>query len=72
MTTKTKTTTITPAAVIGKSITLKAGTFVTRFGQRQRRSTDSIITVRRAEPARNGKTRIFWKSHGYIASALIG
>jgi hypothetical protein len=63
---------ITPTTVIGKAITIKAGTIVARAGQRAKRSADSIVTVRKAEAARNGKTRIFWKSHGIIASALIG
>ncbi len=56
---------------IGKPITIKAGTVVTRLGQRSKRSIDSQVTVRNQETARNGKTRVFWKSHGYIASALI-
>lgn len=57
---------------IGKPITIKAGTIVTRLGQRSKRAIDSQVTVRNQEAARNGKTRVFWKSHGYIASALIG
>lgn len=57
---------------IGKPITIKAGTIVTRLGQRSKRSIDSTVTIRNQEAARNGKTRVFWKSHGYIASALIG
>ena len=57
---------------IGKPITIKAGTIVTRLGQRQKRSVDSTVTIRNQEAARNGKTRVYWKSHGYIASALIG
>lgn len=57
---------------IGKPITIKAGTIVTRLGQRQKRTTDSTVTIRNQEAARNGRTRVFWKSHGYIASALIG
>lgn len=56
---------------IGKPITIKAGTIVNRLGQRSKRSIDSTVTVRNQEPARNGKVRVFWKSHGYIASALI-
>ena len=57
---------------IGKPLTIKAGTIVTRLGQRSKRSIDSTVTVRNQETARGGKTRVFWKSHGYIASALIG
>lgn len=57
--------------IAGKSITIKAGTIVTRAGFRTKRTADSTVTVRRAETARNGKTRVYWKSHGIIASALI-
>lgn len=57
---------------IGKPITIKAGTVVTRLGSRTKRTANTTVTVRNQEPARNGKTRVFWKSHGYIASALIG
>lgn len=55
----------------GKTIRLKAGTFVNRAGQLSKRQADSYITVRRAEPARNGKTRVYWKSMGYTVSALV-
>lgn len=56
---------------IGKTITIKAGTFVNRAGVRTKRAADSIVTVRNQEIARNGKMRVFWKSHGVMASALI-
>lgn len=57
--------------ITGKPITIKAGTIVIRAGQRAKRTTNSTVTVRRSEAARNGKTRVYWKSHGVIASALI-
>lgn len=57
---------------IGTPLTIKAGTIVTRLGSRAKRTIDSTVTIRNQESARNGKTRVFWKSHGYIASALIG
>lgn len=56
----------------GKSIKLKAGTFVKRDGKLTKRINDTIVTVSRTEQARNGKTRIYWKSNGRLASALIG
>lgn len=55
----------------GKSIYIEAGTFVRREGKLTKRTQPTIVTVTRAEPARNGKTRVFWKSHGVAASALV-
>lgn len=64
-------TTKTTTKIVGKAITIKAGTIVARAGTRSKRTADSIVTVRKAEIARGGKTRVYWKSHGVIASALI-
>jgi len=55
----------------GRQITIPAGTLVKREGQATKRKTSSVVTVRRHEPARDGKTRVFWKSNGVIASALV-
>ena len=57
---------------IGQSLIINAGTMVTRAGIRTKRATDSIVTIRKIEAARNGKTCVFWKSHGQTASALVG
>lgn len=54
---------------IGSKTTIKAGTRVTTQGRTTTRKTDSIVTVRAVESARNGKTRITWKSNGYLAYA---
>jgi S-adenosylmethionine:tRNA-ribosyltransferase-isomerase (queuine synthetase) len=62
--TKTKT-------LVGKSITIKAGTKVRTLGTTVSRTRDTQVTVRATETAKNGKTRVFWKSNGYQASALI-
>lgn len=55
----------------GKTIKVRAGTFVKREGKVTKRQRDAFVTVQRTEPARGGKTRIYWKSHGVAASALI-
>lgn len=59
------------ASYIGQKVTIKAGSTVTRAGTRTRRQADTTVTVRDQKPARNGKTRVFWKSNGYSANALI-
>lgn len=56
---------------IGKPITIKAGTIVTRLGQRSKRTVDTTVTVRNQETARGGKVRVYWKSHGYTAYANV-
>lgn len=55
----------------GRQITIPAGTIVKREGTASKRKTSSVVTVRKIEPARDGKTRVFWKSHGVLASALV-
>lgn len=55
----------------GKTIRIAAGTFVRREGSLAKRKQDAYVTVTRTEPARYGKTRVFWKSHGIAASALV-
>lgn len=61
----------TTAITTGKTITIKAGTIVTRDGIRTKRAADSTVTIRKIESARNGKTRVYWKSNGILASALV-
>ena len=56
---------------VGKQVTIKAGTRVTYQGRIRARKNDSVVTVRASQPARNGKTKITWKSHGYAATALV-
>lgn len=56
---------------IGQSITIQAGTTVTRLGMRAKRASDTIVTIRNQETIRNGKTRVYWKSNGYAAYATI-
>ena len=56
---------------IGKQLTIPAGARVRVLGETKIRKTESVVTVRDQEPARNGKVRVFWKSHGYRASALV-
>lgn len=55
----------------GRKVTIPAGTRVTRQGQTTKRSIDSRVTVRSAEQTRSGKTKVTWKSHGYMATAVL-
>jgi len=48
---------------VGKTLTIKAGTKVTRAGVTTKRTTDSQVTVRAQEIVR-GKLRVYWKSNG--------
>jgi len=56
---------------IGKSLTIKEGTKVTRAGRTASRKASSVVTVLAQEQGRGGKTRVFWKSHGVQASTTI-
>ena len=56
---------------VGKSLTIKGGTKVTRAGRTTTRKSSSVVTIRAQEVARSGKTRVFWKSHGVQASTTI-
>jgi hypothetical protein len=58
-------------AYTGQVVQIPAGKQVIRNGVRARQTRDTTVTVRNTAPARNGKTRIFWKSNGYVASALV-
>jgi len=55
----------------GRKVTIPAGTRVTRLGQTSKRTQDSQVTVRSIEQTKTGKTKIYWKSHGYLASAVL-
>ena len=56
---------------VGRRLTIKAGSYVTRGGVTTRRNVTSRVTVLSQEP-RNGKVRVSWKSHGVKATTLIG
>jgi hypothetical protein len=55
----------------GQSLYIPAGKRVIRNGTPSRQTRPTTITVRATKPARDGKTRVFWKSNGYKASALV-
>jgi hypothetical protein len=57
---------------VGKSLKIKEGMKVTRAGRTSARKVESVVTIRGQEPTRNGKTRVFWKSHGVKASTILG
>lgn len=52
-------------------VTIKAGTRVTVRGVTTKRTSDTTVTVRRTEKTRAGNTKVYWKSMGYIASAVL-
>lgn len=56
---------------VGQVVGILPGQVVQRFDGRYTQQRATAVTVRRLEAARDGKTRIFWKSGGYEASALI-
>ena len=56
---------------IGQQVTFKAGKQIIKNGVPARISRVTTVTIRKTEPARNGKTRVFWKSMGYVNSALV-
>lgn len=56
---------------IGKYIAIPSGAKVRKAGFTTTRDRTTYVTVRGQEPARNGKTRVFWKSHGVTASTLL-
>lgn len=57
--------------IVGKQITIPAGTRVTRAGVTAKRTVATRVTVLRTEATRTGKTRAYWKSHGLLASATL-
>ena len=56
---------------IGNQVSIPVGTRVRQFGRILTRKTSNVVTIRAIEPARNGKTRIFWKSMGYRTSTVL-
>lgn len=56
---------------VGRQVTIPAGTRVTRDGQTATRSSESTVTVRAVEYTRTGNPKIYWKSNGLRASAVL-
>ena len=61
----------TPRIAIGRQVTIPAGTRVTRAGVTTKRSSDSTVTVRNLEQTRAGNPKIYWKSNGLMAYAVL-
>lgn len=59
------------SAYIGQVLFVPVGKQVNRNGTVVRQKRGTTITVTDVKPDRRGKTRVFWKSGGYPASALI-
>lgn len=56
---------------VGSVITIPAGKRVNRAGVTVTRQVSTQVTVRNVVPDRRGKVRVFWKSNGVMANALI-
>ena len=57
---------------VGKQVIVEAGTTVNWNGTNFTQQRDSAVTVRSQELDRSsGRVRVFWKSLGYKASALV-
>ena len=61
----------TTKIAVGRQVTIPAGTKVTRAGSTTKRSLDSTVTVRSVEYTRSGNPKIYWKSNGLRASAVL-
>lgn len=62
--------------IVGSKVTIKAGARVRSevagiTAATVIRTSPSTVTVKHAEKARDGKTRVYWKSNGYMVSSLI-
>lgn len=57
--------------LVGKQISIAAGTRVYREGKTAIQKRASKVTVRAQQTTSAGKTRILWNSMGYKASTLI-
>jgi hypothetical protein len=55
----------------GSKVTVQAGSRVTRRGTTARRDFSTVVTVRKVEKTRAGRTKIYWKSNGYRASTVL-
>lgn len=56
---------------VGQFLTIPAGKRIIRNGIPTTQSRTTTVTVRKTAADRRGKTRVFWKSNGYQASALV-
>ena len=63
-------------SLVGKKIAIKAGAHVRSevagiAVSTSIRTSSSVVTVKRAVKARDGKTRVYWKSNGLMVSTLV-
>jgi hypothetical protein len=56
---------------VGSSVIIPAGTKVTRQGEVTKRTTESVVTIRRLEHTKAGNPKVTWKSNGYMATAIL-
>jgi len=61
----------TSKIAVGRQVTIPAGTRVTRDGYTSSRTSPSTVTVRAVEFTRAGNPKIYWKSNGLRASAVL-
>jgi len=60
-----------PFVYVGGYVTIPAGKRIIRDGIPSTQQRTSTVTVRKTAADRRGKTRVFWKSMGYLNSALV-
>ena len=56
---------------VGKYFQVPAGVVVMSRGEKRTHTRDTIVRVQRHDKTRGGLERIWWKSNGYMTSALI-
>jgi hypothetical protein len=56
---------------VGTRVTVKTGAKIQRNGSPDTQRRASTVTIVEQEPARYNKTRVFWKSQGYLNSMLL-
>lgn len=56
---------------VGQYFQIPAGVTVMSRGSRRIQTRDTIVRVRRHDKTSKGIDRIWWKSNGYMTSALI-
>lgn len=56
---------------IGSRVEIPVGTKVTKQGITEKRSRAGLVTVQDLHLTKAGNMKITWKSHGYMATAII-
>lgn len=59
------------STLVGRRVTIPAGTRITSGGRVRVKSRTGRVTVRRVSATRTGNTRVYWKSNGLLTSAVL-